>query len=539
MRIKFAVCAAGLTALSMWVVGTLIVKRSWLQPAEYQRAVDGRTSQSEQGPRGAFVIHGTVVDAATGSPVERAEVHVYSEDNGVSRATTTDEQGQWKATELPAGSYAATVQKAEYQTTYSGFPGIPLTAAGPQRRLNLALRRGSALSGRITHSDGIPAVDVRVEMLRVVPGKDDQTLQFAGVLGNTDHTGRFRLRGVPDGEYVLAAHGAEFHGPPGMAGTTYYPGTTVAVEARRFRLSEGDSHKDLRFALFRMPVRRVRGRVVTSTGDPALAHVHYEVQTEGYSSSGWSGFSNEPSSDFSIERLTPGRYTLVATSESSDGIHEAGSIDVTVGDADIDGLVIKIAPLATIRGRVVTDGYESWSLDWIRVHAMSPDYRGTGGEAATVGRDRTFEIRTRHAPAQIVAIQPMFGWEVTSVRWQGRELKDGLLSIKTSEIVSGVDVVLRRRTSVIEGTVSNATDCTRVVVLQRRKDDTPACVALSTLRDGQFRTMPLPAGEYRIAATDASPATPLSPARLWDDARPLTLDDDKTVTLTLTARPRP
>ena len=133
----------------------------------------------------------------------------------------------------------------------------------------------------------------------------------------------------------------------------------------------------------------------------------------------------------------------------------------------------------------------------------------------------------------------MGGWKVESIRWQGREVADGVLAIDPGATISDVEVVLRRRASVVEGTVNNATDSTRVVVLQRRKDGPPTCVASSALRDGEFRTMPLPAGEFRIAAADASPATPLSPARLWDDARPLTLDDDKTVTLTLDARPRP
>jgi hypothetical protein len=267
------------------------------------------------------------------------------------------------------------------------------------------------------------------------------------------------------------------------------------------------------------------------------------VTVEGRNSGAFSGGATSfggrpPSSEFSITHLTRGRYRLIGRTEALNGLRESGSIDITVGDSDMAGLVIRTAQPTTLRGRVVAEGYESWNLDWMRLGAMPADGSGTvNAETATVQRDRSFEIRTHLAPARVVAFQPLYGWEVKAVRWKGRETTDGLLLFQQGERVSDVEVILRRRASILEGTVQNPADCTFVIVLQRAEAGKAACVASSPIRDGEFRTMPLPAGNYRIVA--ARGPFPVPPETLWDMATPVTLADNQTLTLTLNARKRP
>lgn len=551
MRVTFPVCAAGVTLSSLWLTASLLAPGQAAQPAVNQSTSKGQPSGEvarlddtprRAGPLGQFVLRGRVVEAGSGRPVSKATVEGSSEDNGVFSETTTDQRGEWALTRLPAGSYNVTVRKADYQVRYSGLPLIALTDARPERILNLTLARGGLLSGRVTDAAGRPASGVMVGLLRAMHGPQGTTFQFEGEMAPADERGEFRLSGLREGEYVLAARGDESAFGLGSQRrtnvTTYYPGTPVVAEAQRLNIGEGTAHVGLTFAMQTLPTVRVSGRVVSSTGHPVDASVSVQNRNTGFFSGGWS-FGKPRDSRFSVEHLTRGRYTLVASAQLPNGVREAGAVDVTVGDSDIAGLVLRTEPPTTLRGRVVAEGYESWNLDWMRVGAMPVDLSGTiDAEVGTVQQDRTFKFQTHLAPARIVAFQPLGGWEVKAVRWKGREASDGLLSFQRGETVSDVEVILRRRASILEGNVSDPTDCTFVVVLQRANGAKPACVTTSPVRDGEFRTLPLPAGDYRVVAANGPFTTPVPSETLWDLATPVTVTDDQTTTLTLKVQAR-
>jgi Carboxypeptidase regulatory-like domain len=548
MRVIVPACAAGTIGVSFWLLAALVAPGptalpSVGQPADYGRRSGQPTGLDDvsrrYGPTGLFVLSGRVVDAGSGDAIQGADVDVLSDDNS-GGATITDQRGNWTFNRLPAGRYYVTIRKAGYQIEYSGLPLISLTDARPWRVLNVALARGSVLSGRITDAGGRPAVGMDVRVLRAIPSVGGTTLQFEGDSTQADESGRFHLSGLRDGEYVLAAQGVGRLGLETSSRTqvtTFYPGTAVSTEAERFTLVAGSTRTGLRFAMQTLPTVTVWGHVVSSTGHRVPGTVTVEDRNSGTFST---TFFREgpPSSEFSVTRLTRGRYRLIGKTEGFNGVSESGSIDITVGDSDIAGLVLRTAPPTTLRGRVVAEGCESWNLNWMRLGAMPVDGSGTlDAEPAMVQRDRTFEIQTHLAPARIVAFQSLYGWEVKAVRWKGRETSDGLLSFHQGEKVSDVEVILRRRASILEGTVRDRGDCTFVIVLQRADAGKAACVASSPIRDGRFQTLPLPAGNYRIVA--AHGPFPVQPETLWDMATPVTLADNQTLTLTLNARKRP
>lgn len=548
MRV-FPACTAGTIGLSIWLMGALVAPGPIDLPEAPPPAANGRTPgepaalddmSRRHGPTGEFVLTGRVVDAAGGNAIQGAVVDV-SDDNG-GGATTTDQRGNWTFDRLPAGHYHVTVRKSGYQIRYSGLPLISLTDARPWRVLNVALARGSVLSGRVTDSAGRPAVGMDVRVLRAMHNAGETTFRYEGESTQADESGWFRLSGLRDGEYVLAAQVFSRLGPATSSRTqvtTFYPGTTTSTDAQRFTLIAGTTRTGLTFALQSLPSVTVSGHVIASTGQQVPAEVTVEGRNSGTFSGGTTFFGGRrPSSEFSIAHLTRGRYRLTGRTEALNGLRESGSIDVTVGDSDMAGLVIRTAQPTILRGRVVAQGYESWSLEWMRLGAMPADGSGTdNAETATVQRDRTFEIKTHLAPARVVAFQPLHGWEVKAVRWKGRETTDGLLSFRQGEKVSDVEVILRRRASILEGTVKDPGDCTYVMVLQRAEAGKAACVASSPIRDGEFRTLPLPAGSYRIVA--AHGPFPVPPETLWDTATPVTLADNQTLTLTLDAQKRP
>ena len=74
-------------------------------------------------------IRGTVTDSS-GAAVAGAQVKVFSPDTGLSRTMSTNDQGEYVASELPLGAYSVTVEKEGYGTTtldqHSGQRGSAL-----------------------------------------------------------------------------------------------------------------------------------------------------------------------------------------------------------------------------------------------------------------------------------------------------------------------------------------------------------------------------------------------------------------------------
>jgi hypothetical protein len=78
--------------------------------------------------RGSIV--GTVTDAS-GAAIPGAQVKVFSPGTGLSRNVTTNDLGEYVASELPVGSYSITVGMAGFRTTT--LTGIPVSAGSPSR----------------------------------------------------------------------------------------------------------------------------------------------------------------------------------------------------------------------------------------------------------------------------------------------------------------------------------------------------------------------------------------------------------------------
>ena len=75
-------------------------------------------------------IQGTVTDTS-GALVVGAQVKVFSPDTGLSRTVTTNDQGEYLASELPLGTYSVTIEKEGFRTTT--LNQIPVSVGSPAR----------------------------------------------------------------------------------------------------------------------------------------------------------------------------------------------------------------------------------------------------------------------------------------------------------------------------------------------------------------------------------------------------------------------
>ena len=75
-------------------------------------------------------VQGTVTDP-TGAAVAGAQVKVFSPGTGLSRSVSTNDQGEYQASELPLGTYSVTIEKEGFRTTT--LKQIPVSVGSPAR----------------------------------------------------------------------------------------------------------------------------------------------------------------------------------------------------------------------------------------------------------------------------------------------------------------------------------------------------------------------------------------------------------------------
>ena len=104
-------------------------------------------------------ITGRIVNES-GKPMPGARVIISgSSRQAVRRTISTDEAGRFAADDLPRGSYAITAQSSGYVLVRE--PGDTVHHR-PGDTVNLVLRKGGAITGTVTNSNGDPVVGVQM-----------------------------------------------------------------------------------------------------------------------------------------------------------------------------------------------------------------------------------------------------------------------------------------------------------------------------------------------------------------------------------------
>ncbi|HYR89411.1 MAG TPA: HEAT repeat domain-containing protein [Terriglobia bacterium] len=228
-----------------------------------------------------------------------------------------------------------------------------------------------------------------------------QRLKHTSGSASTDAEGRFRISGLPLGEYLIAAAPAPLFPnggpvPAHLYGTTFYPSTLddqQAVSVSAF------SYPATMVEIELVPVRGVRisGSAVSSSGRPTDGlgvKLFHRVGDFGAESNvavvGAQG-------TFEIPRVPPGWYRLTvgqATSQSgADG--EFADRLIEVRDRDLDGLALVLGPGASIVGRIVAEpGTSVRSSVGLRVSAsVTPEqFSASRPITATVADNWSFRM---------------------------------------------------------------------------------------------------------------------------------------------------
>lgn len=321
---------------------------------------DNQSAPQKPAARGG-AITGRIV-SESGKPMPNARVMVSASGRQpVRRTVNTDEAGRFVADDLPRGSYAITVQASGYVLVRS--PGDTVHHR-PGDSVNLVLKKGGVITGKVTTPDGDPVAGVPMSatLLRDERGRRNESTY--GSSRYTDDRGIYRLFGLPAGTYIVSAASKSVGGGQMLSAygddvPTYYPSATrdTAAEVVIVWGTEA-SGIDIRY-------RGERGHTISGTvidsslADPIVGGISVLLVRASNDTLEAQSFVQPRGSErtFVFHGVPDGDYYMTARRvpyQSDDGA-ASKRVPVKVRDRDITGVGISLVPLGSIAGRLTLD----------------------------------------------------------------------------------------------------------------------------------------------------------------------------------------
>lgn len=222
--------------------------------------------------------------------------------------------------------------------------------------VELVLHEAALVEGRVLGPDGTPVA--RAEIGRHEPPRPGE-IRYRQPLAVSDAEGHYRIDGLAPGRLSLAAS---------------HP--TLGQGLRELDAQPGDNAVDFELA----GGQTVSGKVLDPSGSP-VADARVSLRSSS-SAGGPADASSEADGSFHFEGISPGSYRLEAGKEGEGRTPQP--VPITVAEAPLAGIVLELASLGTIRGRIL--GLTVDELAQVQVSA------GWGAGASAVGYDGTYRI---------------------------------------------------------------------------------------------------------------------------------------------------
>ena len=485
-------------------------------------------------------VAGTVVNAITGEPIPRAHVTLMSFGKGERHdyGAMTTAEGKFSIPGVPAGSISTTATRLGFVADQTSAAGVELKAGDHKDDLTLKLTPTGAIAGTVVDADGEP-----VEHCSVVAESSR-----GGQPSSTDARGRFRLGGLTPGKYRIKATPNDPGFPPEIRtdGTveahyseTYYPSALDEAGAARVAVQAGAESGGIEIRLVRTPIVRVSGKV---SGVPASAeNVQLTVnrmrdRSRGFfvgHMGGWSGARVKKDGTFAIWRLAPGPYRIAAQWNTPNGqMAAAAPVDVVVGDANVDGVELRMMAAADVAGQVEyeDDAKPPEPAADAQSARRNPAYVGLqgingsdGGAFAKVDSSGAFTLE-RVLPGRYRVIWAGGRGFVKSMRLGQSEVSGSILDLGNGAAGAARTVVVGDKYGSLSGTVQTdgaSTASLRVLMLPDGSEQGFQLGVIGT--EGSYSFNNVIPGTYKLAAiAEADVNGVIQGGDEWDQYAPVT-----------------
>jgi hypothetical protein len=437
--------------------------------------VTAQDQSAQKANASAKVISGRVTTSDSLSPANARVTIGRSNTSGLFQGQTVrvDSEGNFVSGPLEPGLYIVSVY----------MPGLirdpTATAMSPYFRpgdtVDFKMIRGGVITGSVKNADGQGIVAIPVRAIRT-RGANGDPLPFQGATRDmmTDDRGIYRIYGLAPGTYIVSAGGQSRTFSPITVSAyetfvpTYAPAATRDT-ASEIQVSNGtESQADIQF-------REEHGHVISGTVTGAATSDGFQQYSAGvvvYDSQnraevGTASAISSGNFSFAVYGVMDGDYEISATQGSSTNDQLASPpTRFKVQGADVTGLRLTVAPLASIEGRVVFESDPKAVCAKRRASAMAetiingrryeprsapkdatadvPLIARTSGRAATVDARGVFSMKNLPPGTyQIDPAAPASGWYVRSVALDRNPAvniaRDGMF-LKRGDRVNGLTV---------------------------------------------------------------------------------------------------
>lgn len=284
------------------------------------------------------------MDALTGAPLPGVKIALYNNLRPPKAwQTASDSAGRFSLPDVPAGdTYELTATKRTYlrgsKPQYLGQALLAVDVSG-LTEVKLPLMPQSVLAGTLVDASGQPIEGATLTARRVPFSKHITKGLDTESSAATNDLGRFRLAGLPPGEYQIIHSNDEV--------------------LARYRVGPGQVLDTLQITL-PQPLRYSVRILLPATPSPPsqltprlLPGDHYgQAQSDG---------------SFHFARVPPGNYTAVAATPNY-----LATASVSVRDTDVSGIQLRPAPRATLRGRLRVEGPRTLRLQGLPLNIQAP-----------------------------------------------------------------------------------------------------------------------------------------------------------------------
>ena len=361
----------------------------------------------------------------------------------------------------------------------------------PGDKVDFKMIKGGVITGSVKNADGDGLVAIPVRAIRVRNPNGDSIPIYTSFRDTlTDDRGTYRIYGLPAGSYMVSAGGQSrtFGGPVALNAyegfvPTYAPSATRDT-AMEFQVTNGnESQADIQF-------REERGHVISGTITGALTSdgfqqwgagvVVFDPRIRAEIATATAVSTNNFS--FAVYGVTDGDYEIYASQGSITNDQMASlPLRIKVQGADVTGLRLVMAPLASLEGRVTFENdpkaacgkhranalvetiinsrrYEPRSQSKETVPAEVPSTSRNTSRSGFLDSRGVFSFKNMQPGTyQIEPTAPASGWYVRAVALDRNPAvnipRDGV-SLKRGDHVTGLTVTLAEGAAKLTGHLS-------------------------------------------------------------------------------------
>jgi hypothetical protein len=319
--------------------------------------------------RGTGTITGRVV-STDGQPIPHASINI-SGAGGIrtfrGQMIRSDEEGNFVIDGLDPMPYFITARAPGYvilsgddESNESGVVANRYYRVGDN--VTLRLMRGGVITGRVTNASGEPVIGVGVRPIRLrdAKGKTTSELGFTR-LNTTDDRGIYRIYGLAPGSYIVMAAGGGIGGrsPFGGKSPVFHPSSTRET-ATVVQIRGGEEITNVDINWRPQAGHSISGKI---TGAPAtemsggmgISVSVVQLRLPGSNTNVASSIvmPMDNSGAYGLYGVPDGEYEIQATrGNGEDSSLASPPKRVTVKGADLSGIDLALAPLASVSGTV-------------------------------------------------------------------------------------------------------------------------------------------------------------------------------------------